>query len=74
MARKSDHSVTQRIVDDGSSSEGDQEDFGFRAKSKSYLRPRNLNFQQLSPKASANNVYYKRLPLDSDGLELKSLK
>jgi len=66
MARKSDHSVTHRIVDGGSSSDGDQDDYGFRSVAKAYLRPRNLNFQQLSPKASTNSVYYKRLTIDSD--------
>jgi hypothetical protein len=57
MARKSDHSVARRIVDEGSSSEGDQEDYDFSSKSKAYLRPRNLAYQQLSPKASTSGCF-----------------
>ena len=57
MARKSDHSVTRRIVDEGSSSEGDQEDYDYSSKSKAYLRPRNLAYQQLSPKASTSGCF-----------------
>jgi BTB/POZ domain-containing protein 10 len=57
MARKSDHSVTRRIVDEGSSSEGDQEDYDYSSKSKAYLRPRNLAYQQLSPKASTSACF-----------------
>ena len=57
MARKPEHPVARRIVDEGSSSEGDQEDYDYGAKSKAYLRPRNLAYQQLSPKASSSGCF-----------------
>ena len=54
MARKNDHPVaSRRIVDEGSSSDGDLEYYDYGTKSKAYLRPRNLAYQQLSPKASS---------------------
>jgi hypothetical protein len=50
MARKADHSAAaRRIVDEGSSSDGDQEYYDYGTKSKSYLRPRNLAFQVPPP-------------------------
>ena len=55
MARKSDHSTAaRRIVDEGSSSDGELDYNDYGAKSKAYLRPRNLAYQQLSPKASSS--------------------
>jgi hypothetical protein len=48
--------VARRIVDEGSSSDGDQ-DYDYSSKSKAYLRPRNLAYQQLSPKASTSGCF-----------------
>ena len=58
MARKADQSAaSRRIVDEGSSSDGELDYNDYGAKSKAYLRPRNLAYQQLSPKASSSGSF-----------------
>ena len=53
MARKNDHPVaSRRIVDEGSSSDGDLEYYDYGTKSKAYLRPGNKSLPIIGRKCS----------------------